>query len=79
MQEEPLLRLVGILRSTIEQLEKDAVLKPDDPAVVELRGILLRRIADLGVALPITDESKVPGTTVISLEDVPTKSKRKGL
>jgi hypothetical protein len=67
-------QVVRILRSTIEQFEGDTGLRPDDPVVVELKQILLRRIAELG---PLIKAFNVPGTTIISLEGVPKKTKRK--
>jgi hypothetical protein len=42
--------LVEILRSTLAQVEQSADLSPDDPAMVKLRRLVLRLIAELEVA-----------------------------
>jgi hypothetical protein len=42
--------LVEILRSTLARVEQSADLSPDDPAVVKLRNLVLRLIAELEVA-----------------------------
>lgn len=42
--------LVEILRSTLARVEQSADLSPDDPAMVKLRRLVLRLIAELEVA-----------------------------
>ena len=73
--EESQRRLVWILRSTIEQLERNTDLRPDDAVFIELKQILLRRIAELELRLiaelePPAKPFNVPGTTVDSLDGV---------
>ncbi len=41
--------LVEVLRSTLKQLEKNEDLAADDPALAELKGSILRTIAELEV------------------------------
>jgi hypothetical protein len=47
MRQRPSRRLVSVLRSTIDQLARNTDLAPDDPALTQLKGALLRRVADL--------------------------------
>jgi hypothetical protein len=47
MGRSPSRRLLSVLRATVDQLEKNTDLAPDDPGLVDLKRILLRRIADL--------------------------------
>jgi hypothetical protein len=42
--------LVEILRSTLARVERSVDLSPDDPALAELRSLVLRLIAELEVA-----------------------------
>jgi hypothetical protein len=42
--------LLEILRSTLARVEQSADLAPDDPALVQLRRLVLRLIAELEVA-----------------------------
>jgi hypothetical protein len=42
--------LVEVLRSTIVQVEQNADLRPDDPAIVELKSSIVRTVAELEIA-----------------------------
>jgi hypothetical protein len=42
--------LVEVLRSTIVQVEQTADLRPDDPAIVELKNSIVRTVAELEIA-----------------------------
>jgi hypothetical protein len=42
--------LVEVLRSTIVQVEQSADLRPDDPAIVELKNSIVRTVAELEIA-----------------------------
>jgi hypothetical protein len=42
--------LVEVLRSTIAQVEQTADLRPDDPAIVELKSSIVRTVAELEIA-----------------------------
>lgn len=42
--------LVEVLRSTIAQVEQNADLHPDDPAIVELKSSIVRTVAELEIA-----------------------------
>jgi hypothetical protein len=54
-------RLVRILRKTLDQVEQDPEIGPDDPAVSELKRTLLQRIANLE-ARHVAQDSSVPGS-----------------
>jgi len=41
--------IIEILRSTLERVEKNAALSPDDPALQELRRMILRMIVELEI------------------------------
>jgi hypothetical protein len=47
MHRRPSCRLLNILRSTVDQLQRNTDLGPSDPALKQLKGALLQRIADL--------------------------------
>jgi hypothetical protein len=47
MNSRPSVGLIDVLRSTISRLERAPDIGPDDPAVITLKRILLRRIADI--------------------------------
>jgi len=68
---KPSRRLLNVLRTTVDQLERNTDLAPGDPALVQLKGILLRRIADLEVAAaPVSDLE----TDLLSVVDAPAVS-----
>jgi hypothetical protein len=64
MGPRPSRSLLQILRSTVEQVEKNSDLAPDDPAVVEFKRTIMRSIAELETAV-----SSVP-TEVISQTEI---------
>jgi len=41
--------IIEILRSTLERVEKNVALSPDDPALQELRRMILRTIVELEI------------------------------
>lgn len=43
-------RVVELLRSTIVQVEQTEDLRPDDPAIVELKSSIVRSVAELEMA-----------------------------
>jgi hypothetical protein len=43
-------RLFEVLRSTIVQSEETADLRPDDPAIVELKSSIVRTVSELEIA-----------------------------
>lgn len=43
-------RLVEVVRSTIVQVEQTADLRPDDPAIVELKSSIVRSVSELEIA-----------------------------
>jgi uncharacterized protein (DUF488 family) len=47
MASRPYSKLIEIYHFTLDQIEKDACFDKENPAVIELRQSLLRRIADL--------------------------------
>jgi hypothetical protein len=47
MISRPSVGLIDVLRSTISRLERAPDIGPDDPAVITLKRILLRRIAEI--------------------------------
>ena len=47
MSFRPYSKLIEILRFTLDQVEKDACFDKKNPAVIELKQSLLRRIVDL--------------------------------
>jgi hypothetical protein len=42
--------LVELLRETLQQVEQDQELRPDDPILMELKRHIVRAIADLHIA-----------------------------
>ena len=42
--------LVEVLRSTIVQVEQSADLRPDDPAIAELKSSIVRSVTELEIA-----------------------------
>jgi hypothetical protein len=44
-------KLISALRETLQKVEQTSGVEPDDPALVELKSILIRRVADLERAL----------------------------
>jgi hypothetical protein len=67
MPRTPSRGLLNALRTTISQLEKATDLGPGDPALAELKHILLRRVAELErlelLELSRTPSDAVPSTT----------------
>ena len=58
MGQRPSRRLLNVLRTTVDQLERNTDLAPGDPALVHLKGLLLLRIAELEAAtagLPVPE------------------------
>jgi hypothetical protein len=49
-------KLIGALRRTIERVEHTEGVAPDDPALVHLKRILLKRIAELETATPANSQ-----------------------
>ena len=47
MGSRPSRELLNVLRRTVDQFERNTDLAPDDPALVELKRLLLCRIAEL--------------------------------
>src|SRR5258708_40343840 len=47
MRSRPSRELLNVLRRTVDQFEKNTDLAPDDPVLVELKHVLLQRIAEL--------------------------------
>ena len=60
-QEPP--HLIDVLRETMAKVEQTSGVRPDDPALVEVKNILNRRVADLEHAMatelsPAASESR---------------------
>jgi len=60
-------QLINVLRATVVQVEQASGVAPDDPALVELKRIVLHRIADLELAHAVEPSEPPDGTDYVGV------------